>query len=504
MTEEKPQSNTTGTELPSVAIVIPTYNNVSLLLECLDSVRALDYPRDRVEVIVVDNGSTDRTLSVLGSRFPQVRVISLETNTGFAPACNRGAAEADAQYVAFLNNDAIADPNWLKAMLSALEAGGQDTVCAASRIMSSDGEEVEFDGAGSNLFGAGRPHSDWGWPDLPQPPATGTPLLFASGGAMLIDREVFLSVGGFDPAYFAYFEDVDLGWRLWVLGYRVVYAPDAWVRHIGGATGRKSGIHRRYALWEGNSLATIVKNYEHDNMERVLSAALLLEYRRALLSAGDAFNPDDYHLGSPPDENSTNVERLPKISVAHLAGVGRLNSMLPHLMEERARIQAARKRTDAEILPLLGRAFEPQFAGTPYADAARALYSAFDLYEMTAPFAGNRILLIGGAADLDELEGLARRLAGKSWVALAVVGNAKSSAPILKDGYTVHTLANTDSTLDALISRADGIVAAPSVVGLSNVRKAVAPVATWGSAAGLTNGVRVASADDPTLFSFFR
>src|SRR5215203_1737876 len=200
MTEEKPQSNTIGTELPSVAIVIPTYNNVSLLLECLESVRGLDYPRDRVEVIVVDNGSTDRTLSVLRSRFPQVKVISLETNTGFAPACNRGAAEADSQYVAFLNNDAIADPNWLKAMLAALEAGGQGTVCAAARIMSSDGEDVEFDGAGSNLFGAGRPHSDWGWLDLPQQPTTGTPLLFASGGAMLIDRDTFLSVGGFDPA----------------------------------------------------------------------------------------------------------------------------------------------------------------------------------------------------------------------------------------------------------------------------------------------------------------
>ena len=107
---------------------------------------------------------------------------------------------------------------------------------------------------------------------------------------MLIHRDTFLEVGGFDPSFFAYFEDVDLGWRLWLLGYRVVYAPDAVVRHIGGATGRRSSEHRRYTLWECNTLATIIKNYEGGNMEKILTAALLLQYKRALLSTGDAYH----------------------------------------------------------------------------------------------------------------------------------------------------------------------------------------------------------------------
>jgi GT2 family glycosyltransferase len=247
MIDNSQSNNSTSTQqqngkatLPSISVVIPTYNNLSLLLECLESVQKLDYPRDLLEVLVVDNASSDRTPDVIADRFPHVRLVRLESNTGFAPACDRGALEAKGQFVAFLNNDAVVAPNWLTALVTVLKAGEEGTVCAASRILSRDGNETEYSGAASNLFGAGRPESVWGWPDLPTPPTTGTPVLFASGGAMLIHRDTFLEVGGFDPEYFAYFEDVDLGWRLWVLGYRVVYAPDAVVRHLCGATGKRT------------------------------------------------------------------------------------------------------------------------------------------------------------------------------------------------------------------------------------------------------------------------
>src|SRR5437868_12019579 len=124
----------TAVDAPAVSIVIPTHNNVSLLLECLESVRGLDYPREKLEIIVVDNGSVDRTHDVITTRYPHVRLIRLEGNTGFAPACDRGAQEATGQYVAFLNNDAVVSPDWLTALLNALSAGGEGTVCVASRI----------------------------------------------------------------------------------------------------------------------------------------------------------------------------------------------------------------------------------------------------------------------------------------------------------------------------------------------------------------------------------
>lgn len=491
-------------QLPTVAVVIPTHNNLSLLLECLESVRALDWSRDRLQIIVVDNGSTDRTQPVLQARYPHAQVVRLDTNTGFAPACNRGAREANADFVAFLNNDAVVDPGWLRALFAALESGGEGTVCAASKILSRDGDEVEYDGAASNLFGAGRPHSVWGWPDLPDQPTTGTPVLFASGGAMLIHRDTFLAVGGFDPRYFAYFEDVDLGWRLWILGYRVVYAHEAIVRHIGGVTGKRTGIHRRYTLWECNALATVLKNYDDRNMQKIMSAALLLEYKRALLAAGDSFQPSDYQLTSPPDTSRTNIERIPKVSVAHLAGVARLNSLLPYLMSERARIQSQRKRSDAEILPLLGRAFEPQYAGKEYAEAARALYSTLDLYGLTAPVISRRVLLVGDAAELATLEQLSGRLKGSAAIAIALVatGNNALSGSTLNNGHAVHTCAHEDKALIALIGNADGIIATPSVMSLPAIRSAVAPLATWGQTQYAPHATQVASPDDPALLQF--
>lgn len=448
---------TSANNTRSVSVVIPTYNNLSLLRECLRSVRALDYPTDKFEVTVVDNGSSDGTYKAVHSPETGVRCVRLEQNTGFAAACNRGAAESSGDYVAFLNDDALADPQWLNRMFEALDEAGSNTVCVASRILSRDGKEIEFNGASSNLFGVGRPRSVWGWPDAPQPPGKGSPLLFASGGAMLIHRRIFLDVGGFDPSFFAYFEDVDLGWRLWVLGHRVVYAPSAVVRHIGGATGTRQPAHRRYTLWECNSLATVLKNYEAGNMERLLSCALLLLYKRALLAAGDAFDPQHYSLTGPKDDNPTNTERLPRISVAHLAAIDRFNSQLPRLMEERRRIQSARARPDREILPLLGRLWEPQFAGSEYAAASRQLAAALDLYGITAEGSPNRVLILTSPSD-DETAQLASSLSDDFLVALVTLQEGAAHTSHLDEGYTHHTLAPAAPEIQALARQADAVL----------------------------------------------
>ena len=429
--------------------------------------------------MVVDNLSTDRTREIIRERFPYVKLVALETNTGFAVACNRGATLAKGDFVAFLNNDAVADRGWLRGLVDTLESTGEKAVCVASRIASRDGTETEFDGASSNLFGAGRPTSAWGWPDTPAPPAKGSPILFASGGAMLIRRSVFLDVGGFDPDYFAYFEDVDLGWRLWILGYQVVYAPDAVVKHLGGATARRTGEHRRYVLWECNALATVVKNYESGNMEKILSAALLLEYKRTLLAAADLIDPADYHLGGPADTNNTNVERLPKVSVAHLAAIDRFNSILPQLMASRRKIQAHRVRSDAEILPLLGRPFEPQYAGKAYAEASKALAGALGLFGFTAAASPTRLLVVGGHDDLPILLETAERLKANSQVAIALLGRAGTYR--LDAGNAIHELAENDPAFSQLVKNADLVVATPRYAQLEILGGGVAPVHVIGS-----------------------
>ncbi|MFL5731989.1 MAG: glycosyltransferase family 2 protein [Chloroflexia bacterium] len=491
----------------TVSVVVPTLDNPVLLAECVASLRKLDYPADKVEIVVADNGSKERTAEMLRSRYPKVRHIKLGSNTGFVGACNRGASEASGEYVAFINDDAVAEPGWLEGLFAGLEAGGEGTVCAAAHIRSQDGREVEFSGASANLFGVGRPRSVWGWPGSLETPGLGTPLLFASGGAMLIQRRTFLDVGGFDPHFFAYFEDVDLGWRLWALGYKVAYAPGAVVRHIGGATGSRAGAHRRYVLWESNSLATVLKNYESGNMERILSAALLLLYKRALLSAGEAFDPAEYRLGGRPDTNTANVEALPRISVAHLAAIDRFNSLLPRFMEERRTIQARRVRSDAEIVPLLGRAFEPQFAGSEYARAAGQLASAMGLYGITAEAAPNRVLVLASMGEEEAAREVAARLKEHALVALALLSDGPAAEQRDEGGVAVHYLNRSDPALRGLVEQADGLVALPGVLGHPALAGTASPIAVVGEArgAGMTeHTLTFSAADEEGLLAFCR
>src|SRR5438105_11488557 len=97
----------------SVSVVVPTFNNVRLLRDCLASLRELDYPQARLQVIVVDNGSSDGTEGMVRTRFPGVNLVKVGQNSGFAAACNRGAKEVTSEYVAFLNDDAVAEERWL-------------------------------------------------------------------------------------------------------------------------------------------------------------------------------------------------------------------------------------------------------------------------------------------------------------------------------------------------------------------------------------------------------
>ena len=113
---------------------------------------------------------------------------------------------------------------------------------------------------------------------------------------MLIHRRTFLDAGGFDPHFWAYFEDVDLGWRLWLLGHKVVYAPNAVVQHMAEYKLKVRRAQALYPLGVRNSLATVLKDHESGNMESILSTALLLLYKRALLAAGDAIDRNDYKL----------------------------------------------------------------------------------------------------------------------------------------------------------------------------------------------------------------
>ncbi len=333
---------------PSVSVVILNYNGQSHLETCLQSVRASRYPGD-LEILVVDNGSTDGSLAYLREilpRDPRLRLLSLGRNTGFARGNNLGAREARGEYVVFLNNDTRVDPDWLRHLLTPMDpAAGR--ICTGAKILSWDGRRIDFVGGRLTFSGHGI-QKDLGEPHVEGVEPTPRPIPFACGAAMAVHRATFLDVGGFDPLFFAGYEDVDLGYRLWALGYEVWLVPQAVVyHHLHGTSGRFPA-HQRLALNERNALAFLLKNFEEATLREALPAALLLLIERSFLASG--VNRRDFELGRTDPSALAETATVPKEALGYLWAVDRLLESLPQLWEKREEIQRRRVRPDREIL----------------------------------------------------------------------------------------------------------------------------------------------------------
>ncbi|MFL5886598.1 MAG: glycosyltransferase family 2 protein, partial [Thermoleophilaceae bacterium] len=200
----------------SAAAVIPNWNGRAWLPRCLASLAAQTRPF--AEVVVVDNGSTDGSLDYLAAEQPDVRVIALGENTGFARAANRGIEAVQADAVALINTDVELEPDWHERMLAALEAGESVASVACKMVDLHDpgaiydaGDFLRRDGVAEQR---GRFERDDGVRfDTP------CEAFSACAGAALYRRRAVLDAGGFDERYFAYLEDVELGLRLRLAGY---------------------------------------------------------------------------------------------------------------------------------------------------------------------------------------------------------------------------------------------------------------------------------------------
>ena len=228
---------------PDVSVIVVNFNGRKWLEGCLSAVAA--QVGVCTETILVDNASTDGSREFVRESFPEVRLVVLDENHGFAGGGNAGSAVARGRYLAFLNNDARPDESWLRRLLAALEHTPQAAM-AASQIVWMDNPAI-IESAGDGWFtsggafkrGFGQPASMW----RERGEAFG-----ACGAACLIRREVFERVGGFDESFFVVFEDVDLSYRVRLAGGMCIYEPDAVVRHAGSATlGRLS----RQAVYYG-------------------------------------------------------------------------------------------------------------------------------------------------------------------------------------------------------------------------------------------------------------
>ena len=203
-----------------VSVVVLTASGPRHLPDCLDSLRAHRWPADRTEVIVVDNGSAEDPTPTVARHYPGARVIRTGANLGFSGGNNAGAAVAGGEWLVFLNDDTRVAPGWLDELVGVAERRGAASVGAF--ILDWAGVRVDFAGGLVNFEGRGYSQGY----DLPAAAADRRerPLLFGCGAAVLFRRDVFEESGGWDTT-FAYYEDVEFGWRLWMLGHEVWFAP---------------------------------------------------------------------------------------------------------------------------------------------------------------------------------------------------------------------------------------------------------------------------------------
>ncbi|HHS12618.1 MAG TPA: glycosyltransferase family 2 protein [bacterium] len=273
---------------PGVTVVIPHSNGKDLLRRCLLALGKTQYPV--IEVLVVDNGSTDRSVSMVRSEFPGVRIVRSRKNLGFAAGCNLGIRASGTPFIALLNNDAEVTPGWLNPLIQcALE--NKQAAALQPKILSLK-EPGRFDYCGA----AGGEIDIFGYPfargrlfetlekDTGQYDKTGR-VFWASGAACLLRRSALERVGLLDERFFAHMEEIDLNWRLHWAGYSVWTVPKAVVFHQTGGTLGQGSI-RKMALNHRNNILMLLKNVPGITLSWILPLRILLEM---ITAAGSLF-----------------------------------------------------------------------------------------------------------------------------------------------------------------------------------------------------------------------
>lgn len=239
-----------------VTVIIPNYNGMKYIRNCLNGLEALKSESD-FHTILVDNGSTDGSLEVIRQEYPDVELIALSHNTGFCHGVNVGIAASRTPYVLLLNNDTVVKPGFVKYLTEAIEAS--EDIFSVSSMMLTMQDETVLDDAGDNYTvlgwayarGKGKKASDF---------EKKAEVFAACGGASLYRRAVFEQIGVFDENHFAYLEDIDIGYRARIYGYRNVYEPDAKVIHAGSATSGSRYNEFKTRLSSANNAYLIGKN----------------------------------------------------------------------------------------------------------------------------------------------------------------------------------------------------------------------------------------------------
>ncbi|MEP6993342.1 MAG: glycosyltransferase [Acidobacteriota bacterium] len=351
-------------ETPEASIVVVHHRGLEHLLESLAAIEAAVAEGLTAEILLVDNASGTPQDEIL-RRHPSVRRIPSARNAGFAEGCRLGVDAARSPVAVFVNDDAAVASDAPRRLVSALATADRDVVAVGGQLTDRTGAVNDFSD-GVLTFDGHAFAVDVGRPVAGLPPSrAGEERLFACGGLMAVRRTEFLE-SGFDPDYFAYLEDVDFGWRQWILGRRVVVEPGATARHRGGATGTALGVFSRGFLFEKNAFATVYKNLDREHFRQLMPAVLMAFVTRVAQMLASR-NPGAVELARDPYDGGaaapSTLRRLlgiaedaaPRVAVedpltiAHLRALVWIHAHHRALAVKRRAVQAARRRTDAEI-----------------------------------------------------------------------------------------------------------------------------------------------------------
>ena len=269
--------------MDKLAIVILNWNGAKMLRQYLPSV--LEYSRDEAIVYVADNASTDESITLLKEQFPEVKLILLEKNWGFAEGYNKALQQVDAEYYLLLNSDIEVTEGWLTPMLAFMDAHAEVAACQPKLLSIYQRDSFEYAGAcGGYLDRYGYPfcrgrifdvvEKDQGQYDEP------AKIHWATGAALLVRARIYKEVGGLDGRFFAHQEEIEMCWRMRIRGYQLYCLPESKVYHVGGGTLPKSNPMKTYLNFR-NNLTMLYKCLPEKDLKPVMRLRWFLDYLAA-------------------------------------------------------------------------------------------------------------------------------------------------------------------------------------------------------------------------------
>ena len=253
------------------SIIILNYNGKLFLKNCIDSIN--EHTPQEHEIIIIDNNSPDGSGDFFKQKYPDCKFILNKTNVGVPEGLNIGIKNSNGEFLVFLNNDLTVNKNWLNAFFSAYKKYG-NALYQPKSLKMKNLEQIDGVGNMINLFGFGFSRGK-GEPDIGKYDKNIEEISYASGTCMFLPKKIIDEIGVFDKTLFAYHEEVDLGWRARLFGYKSYYVPESLIHHFGSAHWGWSKT--KFYLLERNRWIVLLKNYSGKTIAKLLPSLFLIE-----------------------------------------------------------------------------------------------------------------------------------------------------------------------------------------------------------------------------------